>query len=85
MTERKTITLYLAVSESGDPYVDYSGTTSAADAIDGLFGESGYDAVRVVKIDVTLDLPTVETVNVDAIVPPETKSPAQVTVSSVTP
>lgn len=81
MTERKTFTLFLAVNESGDPYVDYNGTTSAGDAITGLAEDSGFEAVRVVKIEVTLDLPTVETVNVAVEIPAETKAPAQVTVS----
>lgn len=77
----KTITLYLAVNELGDCYVDYSGVTSAEDATNGLREDSGYEAVRVIAINVTLDLPTVETINVAVAVPAPSQSPAVVTVS----
>lgn len=75
-TEEKTITLFIAVNECGDFHISEDG---AQDAVSDLMENFGYEAVRVVTIHVTLDLPTAETV--DVTLPPEAKTPAQVTVS----
>lgn len=74
MTERKTITFWLAVNENGEYCIDSDG---ASDAHDGVGGYS----VRVIELNVAVDLPTFETVNVQVETPAETKAPAQVTVS----
>lgn len=78
MTERHTIQIFIAVNESGDSRMSWD---SASDAIDTLRDEEGFEAVRVVEINTTIDLPVAEVVNVAIAIPPETKSPAQVTVS----
>jgi hypothetical protein len=73
-----TIALWVAVNEVGECRTSID---SAADAVSELQDNYGYEAVRVVAMNVTLNLPTVETETVDITLPPETKSPAQVTVS----
>lgn len=78
MTERKNIQLWIAVSEIGDSRMSWD---SAADAIDELRDNDGFEAVRVVMLNVAVDLPTVEVVNVDVAVPPQTIAPAQVSVA----
>lgn len=78
MTAPRNITFWLAVNESGDNRISWDGPS---DAIGELQENDGAEATRVVEINVTIDLPKVETVNVAVTVPPEVKSPTQVTVS----
>lgn len=74
---QKTIRLFIAVSEAGDFQVSEESST---DAILELDCNYGLEAVRVVAIDMTLDLPTVEAIEIT--VPAETKAPVQITVSA---
>lgn len=78
MTERNSLQIFLAINELGE-FMTH--TDSASEAIDELRDNHGYEAVRVVQINVEIDLPRIEAVNVEATVPAETKAPAQVTVS----
>lgn len=73
MTERttKTITFWVAVNQDGEHHID---NDCAQDAIDGVGG----DAVRVTCINLTIELPTVDAVNIDVTVP-VTQAAAQVT------
>lgn len=77
-TAPTTIELYLAVNQDGDFQVS---SESVDDAVGELQGNFTCNAVRVVTINVTVDLPIPETVNVAITVPAETKAPAQVAVS----
>lgn len=79
-TEPTTIELHLAVNELGEFMTSYDGVN---DAIMELNSNYGAEAIRTLTLRVTLDLPTVETI--DITVPAEKLAPAQVTVSSVTP
>lgn len=59
----KTITLYLAVNQDGDVY---TGTESFDDAIGELQGGHTCEAIRTVRLEVTVELPVTETV----VIPP---------------
>lgn len=72
------ITIWLAVNEVGDSRISWD---SAADAISELQENDGAEAVRVIELNVTVDLPVAEIINVAVEVPPETHIPAQVIVS----
>lgn len=72
----KTITLYLAVNDDGEFQYD---ADSAADAAEELLRGYSGAAIRIITINVTLDLPIPEIVNVDA--PAQSQAPAVVTVS----
>lgn len=56
-----TITLYVAVNESGD---SVTSADSASDAISTLDSDYGFEAVRVVVVNVNVPLPVVETIDV---------------------
>lgn len=75
-TEPTTITIFVAVNEMGEFMTSYE---DATDAVKELNENYSTEAVRTLAIKVTLDLPTVELV--DVTVPAETKTPAAVTVS----
>lgn len=77
-TEPHKIQLFLAVNELGE-FMTHA--DSASEAIDELRDNYGYEAVRVIELNVAVDLPKTEAINVAVTVPAETKSPAQVTVS----
>lgn len=67
----KTITFWVAVNQDGDHYIDED---SAKDAADYRGGE----AIRVVQVNLEVELPVVETVNV-AVVVPVMQAPAEFT------
>lgn len=74
MAEQKTIEFWIAINEDGEWHIDQD---CASDARDGVGGE----AIRVVAINVKIDIPTVETINVAVEVPALSQAPAEVTVS----
>lgn len=73
--KRKTITFWVAVNEEGEHYI---GEDGAKDALDYCGGS----AIRITEVNLTVELPTIETVNVNVTVP-LTQAPAQATAQVV--
>lgn len=71
----KTLALFLVVNHDGEFEVS---TECAADALENLDENHSCEAVRTVRINVIVGLPTIETV--DVTVPAETRAPTQVSV-----
>lgn len=71
-----TVELFLAINESGDFLTSYE---SADDAVKELQDTYGCEAVRTLKLAVSIDLPTLEEIAVAA--PALSQVPAGVVVS----
>lgn len=72
MTERRvrTITFWVAINQDGEHHIDHD---CAQDAVDGVGGA----AVRVAEINLTMEIPQVETVNIN-VTAPAREAPMQV-------
>lgn len=75
---KATVDIFLAVNQDGDFHVS---SNDAGEAIGELQDNFTCNAVRVVKIAVTVDLPQTETVSVAVTAPALSQAPAEVSVS----
>jgi len=78
MSEPITIEIFVAVNECGDFEIS---AETATDVTDNLRDNYGFEAIRIVKMLVTVSPPEQDITEIAITAPAEAKAPAQVTVS----